>query len=564
LWFISLILLLFIAISAIILFVIIKKKESKLKWEMSEYEQNINKEKINFLINVSHELRTPLTLIYAPLKRLINNRNSYDTQTISKQLNNIYKQARQMKNIINMVLDINRFNQEQSIIKFSTQDFNSWVKVVTDDFTNELQDNNLHLTLNLDNNIGKLSFDEWKCQIVLSNLLINAIKFSPNGAWIKVTTSIIGNKIRTSVSDEGIGLKDVDISNLFSRFYQGDHNIIGSGIGLSYAKQLITAHGGEIGAFNNKLKGATFFFDLPLKIENTSVEQNNISNIEITPQINYAQDNNLTSLDYTQYPSDYFSYYTIVIADDEDDFRMFLNDSLKGYFKQVYTATNGKEAIELCKKFNPDIVISDVMMPNMNGFELCKTMKSSLEISHIPIILLTAMGDKDNTIFGYKQGADFYIPKPFDIDFLLTIINKLIKNKENIHSQLKNIQIIPKPEDITISNSDEIFLRKVNDIINENIGNNKLSINFITDAVSMSRTSLYNKMKALTGMGVNDYINIIRIEKATELLKNSDLNINEISDSLGFSYPRYFSTTFKQIMGRTPSEYKKEHINGEV
>lgn len=547
-WFLGLCFLLVSGIIVTVIHSILRKKANRLKWRMKEYEQAINEEKINFLINVSHELRTPLTLIYAPLKRLIDkNQADFNPTFVKNQLQTIYKQARQMKNIINMVLDMNRLHVGEEMFKKQPHRLNDWVKAISEDFKNEFEEKNIEMKFQLDDKVGLIWFDEWKCQIILSNLLMNALKFSPPSSHVVITTTLTENKTRVSVTDEGIGLQNVDISKLFSRFYQGKHNQPGSGIGLSYAKMLIETHGGTIGAFNNPGKGATFYFDLPTTLQNY-----------ILP-VMVEQDAENISLDVQNSPIFIScSDYSVLIVDDEAELRNFLQETLKEKFKYVYTAEDGVQALEICRNNQPDIIVSDIMMPRMDGYNLCKSIKDDIEISHIPVILLTARYDQNSMLEGYKQGADFYIPKPFDTEFLFTIICKLLRFKETICQRYKEGNENPSPQEATISRSDENFLIKFNDVIYQNLSNPALSIKFLTIAMSMSRTTLYSKVKVLTGLGINDYINRLRIEKATELLIHSDFNINEISDEVGFTYPRYFSTVFKQIKGVTPTQFKEE------
>lgn len=546
-WFVSGCFLLLSAIIIAVIYLILKKKANRLKREMKEYEQTVNKEKIDFLINVSHELRTPLTLIYAPLKRLIDkSQDDFSPTFVKNQLYTIYKQARQMKNIINMVLDLNRLNVGPEALNKQPHQLNNWIRNITEDFNTEWEEKDIEVKFQMDEKIGFIWFDEWKCQIILSNLLMNALKFSEPHSQITLSTTLIEKKARVSVTDEGIGLRNVDTSRLFSRFYQGKHNQTGSGIGLSYAKMLIEAHGGNIDAFENPEKGATFYFELPVAeqesippIPEQTADYDTTSEIPALPvSISYAD-------------------YSILIVEDEADLKNFLEEALKEKFKSVYTAEDGIQALEICRNNQPDIIVSDIMMPRMDGYELCKRIKNDIEVSHIPVILLTARADQNSIMKGYKQGADFYIPKPFDTDFLLTIIGKLLLFKETILQKYKTGTSQPSPQEATISKSDENFLTKFNDIVNQNLSNPELSIKFLTAAMSMSRSSLYSKVKVLTGLGINDYINRLRIEKAVELLRHSDLNINEISDEVGFTYPRYFSTLFKQMKGITPTQYKE-------
>lgn len=551
-WFIFCVILLFFTLLSSIVYLIIRKKENKLKWEMKEHEQTVNEEKIRFLVNISHELRTPLTLIYAPLKRLIDRSNDkLKPEQIKEQLNGIYKQTRQMKNIINMVLDLNRIKTGEEPLQKLPHALNEWVRSVSEDFRNEYEEKKINLQYELDDTIEYIWFDEWKCQIVLSNLLMNALKFSDRKTVITISTQLMSNLIRISVKDQGIGLQNVDFSKLFNRFYQGEHNKSGSGIGLSYAKILIEMHGGNIGAYNNTDKGATFYYELPI-LTNTSLPEemmndNNSENIPIPLDI--------STVDIS------CSSYSLLIVEDKQELRMFLKDSFKDVFNHIYTAEDGMAALDLIKTRQPDIIVSDVMMPHMNGYELCRHIKENVEISHIPIILLTAKCDQDSTSIGYKLGADFYLSKPFELDFLLTIIVNLLKSREVIKRKYKERTTILLPQDSTISNADEAFLVKLNNLIYTNLSNPDLDVKFLMENMAMSRASLYNKVKALTDMGVNDYINKLRIEKASSMLIHTNLSISEISFEVGFTYQRYFSTIFKQIKRVTPSQFKDENRN---
>ena len=554
-WFISLVIVLILGGVILTSAIIIRQKENKLKWDIKEHEQKTYEEKVRFLINISHELRTPLTLIYAPLKRLLS-RDIQDNE-MKRQLTGIYKQAKQMKNIINMVLDIRKMEVGQDSLNLQPHLLNEWIKSVTDDFQNEFESKNIKLIYDLDESITEISFDENKCEIVLSNLLMNAFKFSEDDTTIIVSTQITDeNMVRISIKDQGIGLAGVDTSKLFTRFYQGNHDRKGSGIGLSYAKTLIEMHKGKIGAINNSDKGATFFYELPLNttIEKIACEEKPYLNellyspIETFPEVIHISTQN----------------YSLLITEDEPELRNFLKETLAEHFKTIYTAENGIEALSIIKQYIPDIVVSDIMMPQMDGFELCKRVKEDINISQIPIILLTARNDAESQSLGYKLGADAYLSKPFEVEFLQTLITNLLKNREFIKSRYKNSTLLISPEEATFSNADEKFLLKLNNLIHENLSNTEMDVKFITENMGMSRASLYNKLKQLTDMGVNDYINKFRIEKAIQLLTQTDLTIMEISDMTGFSNQRYFSTVFKQATGNSPSKFKEEHKKGTV
>lgn len=547
-WVISFAILLLIVCVTYTSYVIIRKKERRLKWKMKAYEQTVNEEKIRFLINISHELRTPLSLIYAPLKRLLDTTGTVTDEALKGQLSAILKQAAQMKDIINMVLDLNKPDAGFETLQMFPHSLNTWIRKIAEDFRGEYEQKGIKVTYRFDESIGEVWLDHAKTRIVLSNLLMNALKFSEPDTEITVSTQKQGDSIRVSVADQGIGLDHVDVNRLFTRFYQGKHDKKGSGIGLSYARKLIEKQGGSIGAYSNE-QGATFFFELPLQPEKegqavlpfpTSLEQG------ILPEE-------------TDEPAFTVNSYSILIVEDNEEFRSFLQESLTGLFKQTYTAADGREAVEIINKKLPDVVVSDVMMPNMNGYELCRYIKSNISVSHIPVILLTARSDSESTYLGYKLGADFYLSKPFDVKILLTIIGNLLKNKECIREKYKRSFEPLSPQETTFSNADERFITKINDLIKSNLSNPDFDVKFLTDKMAMSRASLYNKMKVLTDMGVNDYINKLRIEKAMQLLVSTDYSITEVAYETGFAYQKYFSTIFKQMTGMTPSEYRKEY-----
>ena len=520
------------------------KKEEVMKEKIKLYKQRMNEDKINFLINVNHELRTPLTLIYAPLKRLAdNNALDYSSDKSRKLFNIAYNQALRMKNIINMVLDMNRLESGTDNLKMERHNLNQWVEHTASDFSNQCEEKCIRLAFDLDERIKSVWFDEWKCQIVLSNLLSNAIKFCKEKGCITLSTRLIDNNVRVSVADQGIGLAHLDIQKLFTRFYEGEHNQEGSGIGLSYAKTLIELHGGSIHAFTNEDQGATFLFELPVG--------ETFGNTPTTDSFMNITDNQeaLATIDKKQ--------YKILIAEDETELREYMQQALAENFKEVFSAPNGMEALDICRREQPSLIISDIMMPGMDGYEFCRQVKDDITISHIPIILLTARTDDNSVKFGYKQGADFYMSKPFDMDLLQTIICNLIGNRERKRQSFSETAPSATPQETTISQRDEAFLIKLNELIRNNMETEEISIEYLTDHMAMSRASLYNKVKVLTGLGVNDYINRIRIEKSVELLTYTDKPINDIASEVGFTYPRYFSTLFKKIKGVTPTQFKE-------
>ena len=549
-WFIILCIFFAFLVAGMVFFSLIRKKENRLKREMREHEKKIYEEKIRFLINISHELRTPLTLIYASLKRILNKEVKQDE--LPEYLQGAFKQANQMKDIINIVLDARKMEVGQEVLHISSHPLHKWIQEVAETFQTASKAKEIEITYDFDDSIQSIAYDDTKCKVVLSNLIMNALKYSPNQTRIVIKTIRTNESIQVHVQDQGIGLDNVDIKKLFTRFYQGKHNEGGSGIGLSYAKMLIDLHGGRMGAFNNKDRGATFFYEIPANLQEQEVS---------CPQHSYLNELLSSPEEEEKIESGSFSLqgYSLLIVEDKQDLREFLRNALKDKFKKIYQAENGLVALEVIKQQQPDIIVSDVMMPQMNGYQLCKEIKENLNISHIPVILLTARADSESQILGYKLGADAYLPKPFEMEMLLSVIQNQMRNREYIKSRYRGNQFILSPQEATFSNADEQFMIKLNEMIDQNLSQPDLDVKFLTAQMAMSRTSLYNKVKELTGMGANDYINRRRIDKAIILLTQSDMSITEISEQVGFTYQRYFSTLFKEMKGMTPSQLRAQH-----
>lgn len=548
---------LFIFVSVILIFILLlRNKETKLKWAMKEHEQQVYEEKVRFLINISHELRTPLTLIHAPLKQLMDKLTA-DNENYPL-IQSICKQSERMKNILNTVLNVRKMEVGQSTLHVQSIQLDEWAEQLISDFKPEASVRGITLVYQPEPEIQTLCFDKEKCTTILTNLLINALKYTPDESTISISTRLSEDKrVRISISDQGPGLKDVDTNNLFVRFYQGNNSRPATGIGLSYSKILVEQHGGNIGAYDNKnfgSPGATFWFELPLNTEpgNITLHPQEYLNTLLAPtqeteSIPKQQEENKTA------PN-----HTLLVVDDNKDLTDYLATALKDRFKTIWVAADGEEALRLCRKKRPHIVVSDIQMPRMNGYELCKQIKEDLEISHIPVILLTARNDEESQLYGYKNGADAYVTKPFEVSMLYAIICSQLHNRERMRTRYTDIGPLPPPEEGTFSSADEEFLNRLNQIITEHLDNEQLGIPFICDKIGISRASLYNKLKALTDMGANDYITQIRMERAIWLILHTELSVNDIADKTGFSTARYFSTVFKQHTGCSPTQYREK------
>ena len=538
--------LLLLAIIAGVMWGYLRRKKQQLKWQIALHQQELNEDKIQFLTNVSHELRTPLTLIYAPLKRLLNHTESGKlTRSQKTQLESAFRQATTMKNIINWVLDYNRNTSLENTLTKAYTDLNHLITDSAKDFEQEFETKHISLELHLDKNLPPVELDSAKIRVVLSNLLMNAVKFSNEYSTIHIRSSYNEQKVRFQVENTGIGLHNIDMDKLFTRFEQGKHNQRGSGIGLAYCKELVEKHLGTIGAYQDEEEQTVFYVELPYSHSTEGV----LHKFEGEEEQTEAPEKIAVTMD--------TSMYSVLLVDDNPDFLNYLYDELRPLFKSVLKAVNGEEALLLLKTHQPDIIISDVMMPVMNGYQLCKEVKEHLQISHIPVILLTAKSDTESQKIGYKLGADAYLSKPFDIDLLLSVISNLLKQKELIKQRYEKELLIPSPALTTISNADEVFMIKLNEIIKKHYSNIDLDVTMISEAMAMSRASVYNKMKQITGIGISEYINKYRIEVACQLLKQTEKSVTDIAFEVGFNSSKYFSTVFKQATKITPRDYRE-------
>jgi signal transduction histidine kinase/DNA-binding response OmpR family regulator len=549
-WFNLLLILLFAALLITFILYLLKRKEERMKADLQEHKQKIYEEKVRFLININHELRTPLTLIYTPLSQLV--RTIPQNNPIYPTLRSILKQSKRMKELLNMVLNLRKMEMEQSKLNLQSYPLNEWIKEIATDFKYEEEDKNVTILYDLSPEIGTVEFDQERHIIILTNLIVNAFKHSPQNSSITLRTELSKDEqsVRISVIDQGPGLQGVNTEKLFTRFYQGENERNGSGIGLSYSKILVEMHKGKIGVYNNPDKGACFWYELPIHAESSEVcpPREYLNALTTTPE----EEKPFTPIANSINTQD----YSCLFVDDNEHIRQMVAEVLKDNFKNLYLASNGKEALQIALKEIPDIIISDIMMPEMNGYELCRKIKENMNINHIQVILLTARTDEQSHLDGYKTGADAYMEKPFEINSLLENIRNRLYLRQQIRLKYTHNSIIPETDKPTTS-ADDAFLFKLNQVITDNMGNEGLNIEFISQKLGISRASLYNRLKALTDMGANEYVNKLRIEKAMELLRKNELNITEIAEYTGFSTSRYFSTIFKKYTGITPTQYKE-------
>lgn len=385
--------------------------ERRIKERHEKAIREADQERIKFLVNVSHELRTPLTLVLGPLGRILKTMPENDPNY--GQLTNINRQALRMRSLLNTVLTAHKIEEGASALNIKPHNLSDWLKQVISGFKDEAGGHGISIETDLSPEIKYVSFDDDKCHIVLSNILMNALKHSPENSTITVSSDYRpeDDMVRIAISDQGSGISIANADRLFERFYQETEDKSGFGIGLSYCKTIVEQNGGRIGAYNNADAGATFYFDLPLEraTELAMPEKNKQET---------RHKKNLTLKD-----------ISILLADDNMDFRDYICSEISNRVKRIEVASNGKEALGIIKSEQIDIVLSDIMMPQMDGFQLCHVVKSDSSLKHIPVILLTARSDENSRTLGLKCGADNYLVKPFDIDMLIAAMEKTINAK---------------------------------------------------------------------------------------------------------------------------------------
>ena len=550
------------------IYIIVSFYSSKLKLRASlEYEkkekkqiEELNQSKLRFFTNISHEFRTPLTLIVSQLEMLME-RNDIQPLVYGK-LVGIHRNTLRMKRLITELLDFRKQEQGFEKFKYSKQDIYSFLEEIYLSFKEYARGKQIIFEyFNKDRSLD-VWFDVVQLEKVIYNLLSNAFKYTPLGGTVSLSVQEYENSVMILISDTGIGIAEENLNKIFDRFYQVDSldNQKGTGIGLALAKSIIEAHKGKIGARSREGKGTTFVVELPLgdshisvsqKVETPDIDSYCISLLKmddekITEEI--PEDENS---DRTEEPSS-----KILIVEDNEELRELLVRLFSKVYS-VYEAQDGEEGFEKTKEVQPDIVLSDIMMPKMSGIEMCRMIKSNFETSHIPVILLTAQTAEEFTIQGLKMGADDYITKPFNVKHLFMRCNNLVNGRKLL--QKKYAKQMDNNVDILATNgADQQFMEQCVICIEQNIDNPNFDVNMFAQALNIGRTKLFLKLKGITGQTPNDFILNVRLKKAQMLLIQSDTKtISEIAYEVGFNSPSYFIKRFRELFGITPAQFQK-------
>ena len=536
--------------------------KSSLEFERKEKEriEELNQVKLRFFTNISHEFRTPLTLILGQIEVLM--QMDLGT-TIYNRILRIYKNAWHMRNLISELLDFRK--QEQGYLKLKVEEQNlvTFTRQIYMCFYEYAQKK--EITYRFDNVEETISvwFDSKQLQKVIFNLLSNAFKYTPNKGSIRVEVRMLASQAIVSVCDTGVGIPEEHISKIFERFYQTDNSssfTLGTGIGLALAKGIMNMHHGKIDVESTVGKGTKFTLSLPLGNRHFSDEEmatvesrESVIISEAVPMLPFEQimdvEEEKTKVQENIKEED---KPIILLVDDNEELLSMLEDLFLPIYK-VYIAHDGREGLEMARQIQPDLIISDVMMPEMSGKELCYKIKTNVELSHISVILLTAQTSVEYVVEGLMFGADDYVTKPFNVKVLIARCNNLIKNKKRLIAHYAGKTITESPVTEAINERDKELLAKCVNIIKENFENPAFDVTALASELCVGRSKLYMQFKQMTGLTPNEFILKIKLDEAMSLLKNHpELNISEISIRLGFSSPRYFSKSFKAFFGVAP------------
>ncbi|MFO7672538.1 MAG: two-component regulator propeller domain-containing protein [Lutibacter sp.] len=521
-----------------------------------EKEIELSEAKLNFFTNISHEFRSPLTLILGPLQELVESESL--PPKVLKNLMFIDRNTNRLLNLINQLLDFRKADHGLLKLEVSQGDFVRFSKEVFLYFKQSAKSKNISYKFKSDEEEILFPFDRNKMEIVLCNLLSNALKYTESGDKVTLSVYKENGHCIVSIKDTGIGMKSEYLEKIFDRFFQiksaNSARMIGSGIGLTFSKKIVELHHGSIEVSSEKNVGTEFLIKLSL---NPNIYKGEINeNLQSTDNINAYKIKDF------ELPFDNFNInpkeHSILIIDDNLDILNYLKDVLTDTYT-VLQADNGNTGYEIASSEIPDLIISDVMMPGKDGITLCKELKTQITTSHIPIILLTARTSSVFEIEGLKTGADDYITKPFNAKVIKARIASLLENREKLRAYLLNkVKFEPtEAEAETESNTENAFIQKAILLVEKNIDNVAFGIENMVDELNMSQSTLYRKIKSLTGLSITAFIRSIRLKRAAYLILSEDLNLNQIAYEVGFNDYKYFKVSFKKQFNCLPSKYKE-------
>jgi signal transduction histidine kinase/ligand-binding sensor domain-containing protein/CheY-like chemotaxis protein len=530
----------------------ITRSNRKLGRQMEEYriekEKEVYQSKISFFINLIHEIRTPLSLIKLPLDKL-SEKQQEDIKS-SNYLTVINKNVNYLLDIVNQLLDFQKIENQNIQLILKEENINSLLQEIYTQFIHSAELKHINLSILLPQNEILALVDKEKITKIIINLLSNAIKFTKSK--IELRLEAFDECFEISVTDDGPGIRDEEKVKVFDAFYQSEaksNTSSGTGIGLAFSKMLTENHKGSLSLSDNDWGGASFVLSIP-----KLYSEQKFNRVARTEEIVESFDIRDAGSDFTAS----FEDFRVLLVEDNVELLNMIADSLAPFFS-ILKSGNGKEALTILFENSVDLIVSDVMMPEMDGFELCKTVKSDINYSHIPVVLLTAKATLDAKIEGMEYGADVYLEKPFSIRQLHKQIENLLKLRLSLQ-KIITTSLSPSAIDISMPNKEKEFIEKLHAEIERHINEPAFSIDTITETMFMSRSSFYRKMKGIAGLSPNDYLKTFRLNKAAELLREGELPISEICEKVAFSSPSYFSKCFKAQFGVLPKDYPTDKL----
>jgi len=535
--------------------------------ELNQQIELSNQTRLQFFTNVSHEFRTPLTLIISPIERLI--KDMHLPGSVHDTLMIVQRNAQRLHLLIDQLLTFRKIETGNLKVALMKGDAARFVTDIFHAFDALAVQRSMDYNIDFQIDSSERCYDPEKLENVLYNLLSNAFKYTPEGGSISLKIS--GDEIKASstkvpvltieVTDTGRGIPAIHLDKIFNPFYRiaSHESIKGTGIGLALTSQLVEAMSGTIMVTSKEGKGSTFVVTLPAVFEgfkNAEMLQGiNYDNAMLDEKVQVVQDqihDEIPFLDEDD-EEDEVDMPHILIVEDNRELSSFLAGALSDTY-HVHVAENGKVGSELARKHSPDLIISDIMMPVMDGIEMCRQIKNNLYTSHIPVILLSARVQIENQLEGLNTGADDYIPKPFNLEILRLKVGNLIETRQRMRAMFSS-QTETLPTDAVTSTLDEKFLAKAYEVLEAGYANSDFNVETFSDLMFVSRSLLYKKLKALIDLSPNDFITVFRLKKSLALLANKDLSVNEVAYRIGFNDPKYFSRVFKKFYKKTPSEY---------
>ncbi|WP_370445508.1 MULTISPECIES: substrate-binding domain-containing protein [Prevotella] len=506
--------------------------------------------KLQFFTNISHELRTPLTLIADPVDYIIRDSNLSAQQRDMLQI--VQRNVSVLMRLVGEILDFRKVQNGKMKLHLSDFDLIECMQQWIGLFTVSAQKKNINLQLEAPKTIP-MRADHDKLERICYNLLTNAMKYTPNGGKITFAATVEGDKVKIEVSDNGIGIAADEQAYIFNRFYQAKNAAQGTGIGLALVKAFTDLHHGEATVESKEGEGSRFTIVLPLsqagELSTSKSQQPYSSVVEISSTEEVP--NQARHIDDLVLP-DEAARPEVLIIDDNSDIRSYLRRALSSTYK-VSEAVDGKSGLEMARRIVPDLVISDIMMPVMDGLEFCSQLKQDKAISHIPVILLTARSLDEQRAEGYKHGADAYIAKPFSLELLFSRIDNLIESRKKLSQMFSNTDENGVCEKLS-NETDKTFVTQLRKIIQENLGDSEFNVERIGDEIGLSRVQLYRKVKALTGHSPVEMLRKARLMRARHLLRTTEKSVSEVAYSVGFSTPSYFSKCYKDEFGESPKK----------